>query len=129
MADDNSTDSAVFKDAKILNISEVNLVFAKYLEHMRQRDPEYQTNALMEKSMEYAKHFCTSRNKDALQKMRELLAQHHFTEQELGLMTNLQPMTPDEVFKLIPSLDDESRFSGNDIQRIIAELAQYSEVK
>ncbi|RMZ56948.1 hypothetical protein APUTEX25_005010 [Auxenochlorella protothecoides] len=110
MADDNSTDSAVFKDAKILNISEVNLVFEKYLEHMRQRDPEYQTNALMEKSM-------------------ELLAQHHFTEQELGLMTNLQPMTPDEVFKLIPSLDDESRFSGNDIQRIIAELAQYSEVK
>lgn len=37
--------------------------------------------------------------------MYRLLAQHHFTEQELGLMTNLQPMTPDEVFKLIPSLD------------------------
>lgn len=82
--------------------------------------------------MEYAKRFCTSRNKDALQKMREcvhdkmpllciivlrqchcswlpclfrLLAQQGFTEQELGLMTNLQPMTPDEVFKLIPSLD------------------------
>lgn len=26
-------------------------------------------------------------------------------------------------------VQDESRFSGNDIQRIIAELAQYSEVK
>lgn len=34
-----------------------------------------------------------------------LLGNNGFTEQEVALMTNLQPMTPDEAFKLIPSLD------------------------
>ncbi|KAK2078746.1 hypothetical protein QBZ16_003586 [Prototheca wickerhamii] len=88
----------------------------------------------MEKATEYAKRFCTSRNKGAIQKMREcvdnwtLLGNNGFTEQEVALMTNLQPMTPDEAFKLIPSLDDETRFSSVDMQKIIAELAQYSEV-
>lgn len=62
---------AVFRDAKVLNVSEVNLVLGSYLEFARAREPDYQPNPLLEKSLEYAKRFCTSRNKDALQKMRE----------------------------------------------------------
>lgn len=55
----------------MLNVSEVNLVLGSYLEFARAREPDYQPNPLLEKSLEYAKRFCTSRNKDALQKMRE----------------------------------------------------------
>lgn len=40
-----------------------------------------------------------------LPSIHRLLANKQFTEQELGLMISLQPMTPDEVFRLIPSLD------------------------
>lgn len=64
----------VFKDAKTLTVSEVNLLMSTYVDFMRQRDPDYQLNPLMEKATEYAKRFCTSRNKGAIQKMRECVA-------------------------------------------------------
>lgn len=58
---------------------------------------------------------------------RRLLASKRLTEEELGLVANLSPSSAEEVRKLMPSLDDRERFSDEDLDQMLREIASYRE--
>ncbi|PSC68049.1 DNA-directed RNA polymerase II subunit 4 [Micractinium conductrix] len=114
----------VFKDVKVLTVSEVGVLFERNLEMWQRRDPDYQPSAMLAKAAEYAQRFATNKNKDTVQKIRELLASRQLTELELGLVANLSIETADEAKKLVPTLD---RYSDEDLDSMLKELATYRE--
>lgn len=116
-----------FKDVKVLTVSEVGVLFEEYTGRTQQRDAEYQPNAMLVKAVEYAQRFSTNKNKETLQKIRELLANHGLSETELGIVANLAIETPDEARKLVPTLDDPTRFPDDVLENMLKELATYRE--
>lgn len=66
---DNDSD-AFFKDKLGVNVSECALILQSYVEGQRQRDPDYQPNVLLTKTLDYAEHFSNCKNKESLERMR-----------------------------------------------------------
>jgi hypothetical protein len=62
---------AAFSEAKVLTISEVNLLLDEYLPRAKLKDPDYQPNPMLVKAMEYAQRFATNKNRETLVKIRE----------------------------------------------------------
>ncbi|KAL4444588.1 hypothetical protein ABPG77_002405 [Micractinium sp. CCAP 211/92] len=114
----------VFKDVKVLTVSEVFVLFERNMDVWRRRDPDYQPSAMLQKAAEYAGRFATNKNKDTVQKIREMLAARNLSELELGLVANLSIETPDEARKLVPTLE---RYSDEELDSMLKELATYRE--
>lgn len=114
----------VFKDVKVLTVSEVCVLFERNMEVWRRRDADYQPSPMLQKAAEYAQRFATNKNKDTVQKIREMLAAHHLSELELGLVANLSIENADEARKLVPTLE---RYSDEELEAMLRELATYRE--
>ncbi len=71
MGDHGHTDpDAFFKDKIGVNVSEVALLLADYVTQQKMRDPDYQPNVLLGKTLDYAEHFSNCKNKESLERMR-----------------------------------------------------------
>jgi len=118
---------AFFQDKKAMTISEVAISLEQYTSERRMRDPNYQPNLLVARTMEYTNTVSTNKNPDTVRKIRRyvvrrydvmllhgshdmvaslcsVLAEAGMTEQELAMIANLQLQAADEAKKLIPSL-------------------------
>ncbi|EFN56279.1 hypothetical protein CHLNCDRAFT_145153 [Chlorella variabilis] len=116
------------KDIKVLTISEVACLIDEYVKGTQQRDADYQPNPMLVKAAEYASRFATNKNRDTLQKIREVIAHNQLSELELGLVANLSIETADEARKLVPTLDDRDRFPDDaTLDALLKELATYRE--
>ena len=60
-----------FKDANTLTVSEVATVLQEHIQHMKARQPDYQANILLSKTLEYTQQFTSIRNTETLMKIRE----------------------------------------------------------
>lgn len=124
-ATDDDRELLTDKDLKVLTVGEMGLLLDQVRSGQRPDDP--QPPAMTVKAMEYAARFATNKNRDTLVKMREMLAKHHLTEVELGLVANLSVETADEARKLVPTLDDHERFTDEQLDSMLKELATYRE--
>lgn len=62
---------AVFAEAKVLTLSELDIFFERSLRARREADPEYTPNLLLGKAMEYARHFATNHSQESATKIRQ----------------------------------------------------------
>ncbi|PRW44955.1 DNA-directed RNA polymerase II subunit 4 [Chlorella sorokiniana] len=120
-----------FKNAKILTLGEAGVALEEVSKRITQRDPDWQPNAMMLKAVEYAQRFAANKNRDTLQKIRELLANRRLSEMELGLVASLAIETADEAKKLVPSLaaptETREQLSDEELEAMLKELATYRE--
>ncbi|KAI7836858.1 hypothetical protein COHA_009311 [Chlorella ohadii] len=120
-----------FKDAKVMTLGEAGLVLEDVSQRLQRRDPDWQPNAMMLKAVEYAQRFSGNKNRDTLQKIRELLANRRLSEMELGLVASLSIETADEAKKLVPSLaaptEAREQLSDEELEAMLKELATYRE--
>jgi DNA-directed RNA polymerase II subunit RPB4 len=114
---------AFFSDKKTMTVSEVAIALEHYTQDRRMRDPSYQPNVLVSKTLEYTNTIATSKNADTVRKIRSVLGEAGFTEVELALVANLQLQTAEEATKLIPSL--ANRFSEEELNRILLEVDNF----
>ena len=61
-------DPAVFKDTKVLTISETGLILQTVT--AQQRDPDYSAPPILQKALEYCGRFSTNKNRETLDRMR-----------------------------------------------------------
>lgn len=54
-----------------LILSEANMMFDQYFEHLSRLDPEHQSNPMLMKAKEYTSRFANMSNKATVQKIRE----------------------------------------------------------
>ena len=66
-----SEGDSFFKDAKTLTVSEVALKLHTHLTTMQDRNPEYQPNMLLTKTLEYTRQFIATNKEEMQFKMRE----------------------------------------------------------
>jgi len=91
MADDQQDPDAYFKDKKTVTISEVAILLDEYVGTTRQRDPEYQPNLLVSKTLEYAKAFATNKNRASVQNIRKWVPPCHLCWCSCWRSTRLHP--------------------------------------
>lgn len=75
-----------FQDKKTMTVSEVAIALEQYTNDRRTRDPSYQPNLLVSKTLEYTNTISTNKNLDTVRKIRNLLAEAGMTETELALV-------------------------------------------
>lgn len=114
-----------FSDQKAMTISEVAIALEQYTRERTLRDPSYQPNILVAKTLEYTNTIATNKNADTVRKIRSVLAEAGMTEHELAMVANLQLQTAEEAKKLIPTLED--RFTDDDLNKILMEVENYRE--
>lgn len=122
---DPSTIDQFFSDQKAMTISEVAIALEQYTQERMLRDPLYQPNILVAKTLEYTNTIATNKNADTVRKIRSVLAEAGMTEHELAMVANLQLQTAEEAKKLIPTLTD--RFTDDDLNKILLEVENYRE--
>jgi len=122
---DPSTIDQFFSDQKAMTISEVAIALEQYTQERMLRDPSYQPNILVAKTLEYTNTIATNKNADTVRKIRSVLAEAGMTEHELAMVANLQLQTAEEAKKLIPTLTD--RFTDDDLNKILLEVENYRE--
>ena len=122
---DQSTIDQFFSDQKAMTISEVAIALEQYTQERMLRDPSYQPNILVAKTLEYTNTIATYKNADTVRKIRSVLAEAGMTEHELAMVANLQLQTAEEAKKLIPTLTD--RFTDDDLNKILLEVENYRE--
>lgn len=123
--DESAGTDAFFSDKKTMTVSEVSIALEHYTQERRLRDPSYQPNILVSKTLEYTNTVANNKNADTVRKIRSLLAEAGMTEVELALVANLQLQTAEEAVKLIPSL--ANRFSDDELNKILLEVENYRE--
>lgn len=123
----NASSDAFFSDQKAMTISEVAIALEQYTQERKLRDPGYQPNILVAKTLEYTNTIATNKNPDTVRKIRSVLAEAGMTEQELAMVANLQLQTAEEAKKLIPTLQAGGRFTDEDLNRILLEIEHYRE--
>jgi hypothetical protein len=69
-----------------MTVSEVAIALEQYTNDRRTRDPSYQPNLLVSKTIEYTNTISTNKNLDTVRKIRNLLAEAGMTETELALV-------------------------------------------
>ena len=122
---DASTTDQFFSEQKAMTISEVAIALEQYTQERMLRDPSYQPNILVSKTLEYTNTIATNKNADTVRKIRSVLAEAGMTEHELAMVANLQLQTAEEAKKLIPTLAD--RFTDDDLNKILLEVENYRE--
>lgn len=122
---DPSTIDQFFSDQKAMTISEVAIALEQYTQERMLRDPSYQPNILVSKTLEYTNTIATNKNADTVRKIRSVLAEAGMTEHELAMVANLQLQTAEEAKKLIPTLTD--RFTDDALNKILLEVENYRE--
>ena len=122
---DAGTTDQFFSDQKAMTISEVAIALEQYTQERMLRDPSYQPNILVSKTLEYTNTMATNKNADTVRKIRSVLAEAGMTEHELAMVANLQLQTAEEAKKLIPTLAD--RFTDDDLNKILLEVENYRE--
>eukprot|EP00204_Picochlorum_oklahomense_P003632 CAMPEP_0118798894 /NCGR_PEP_ID=MMETSP1161-20130426/1221_1 /TAXON_ID=249345 /ORGANISM="Picochlorum oklahomensis, Strain CCMP2329" /LENGTH=112 /DNA_ID=CAMNT_0006726461 /DNA_START=19 /DNA_END=357 /DNA_ORIENTATION=+ len=110
-----------------MTTSEVAIALEQYTRDRKLRDPSYQPNILVSKTIEYTNTIATNKNPDTVRKIRSRLAEAGMTEQELALVANLQLQTAEEAKVLVPSLAAEGRFTDDELNRILLEIENYRE--
>lgn len=76
MATEESNEDTFFKDKKAMTISEVAITLEKYTANRKARDPNYQPNLLVAKTLEYANTVATNKNEDTVRKIRRCVGRH-----------------------------------------------------
>jgi DNA-directed RNA polymerase II subunit RPB4 len=122
---DASATDQFFTEQKAMTISEVAIALEQYTQERMLRDPSYQPNILVSKTLEYTNTIATNKNADTVRKIRSVLAEAGMTEHELAMVANLQLQTAEEAKKLIPTLAD--RFTDDDLNKILLEVENYRE--
>eukprot|EP00887_Chlorella_sp_A99_P007477 scaffold2.g7477.t1 len=117
--------------AHLLSIPEVLLLLDAQMAKRKTQDPEFAPNPMMESAADYARRTTmnASPSLETIQKMREILIGHHqFTPSEAVAVINLSIGTADEARKLIPTLGSSERFTDEELERILAEVATFREL-
>lgn len=65
-----SDDVAFFSDQKAMTTSEVAIALEQYTRDRKLRDPSYQPNILVSKTIEYTNTIATNKNPDTVRKIR-----------------------------------------------------------
>jgi len=76
-----------------MTVSEVAIALEQYTNNRRTRDPSYQPNLLVSKTIEYTNTISTNKNLDTVRKIRNLLAEAGMTETELALVVCVRSAT------------------------------------
>lgn len=76
-----------------MTVSEVAIALEQYTNDRRTRDPSYQPNLLVSKTIEYTNTISTNKNLDTVRKIRNLLAEAGMTETELALVVCVRSAT------------------------------------
>lgn len=115
--------------SRALILSEANMMFDQYFEHLSRLDPEHQSNPMLMKAKEYTSRFANMSNKATVQKIREMLAERQLSEFELAQLASLNPGEVDEARALVPSLQDKERLSDTEVQQMLQELTAFVSIQ
>jgi hypothetical protein len=66
--------AAALRGAKVLTISEANLLFERQIGILRQKDPDYQPTQMLAKAVEYTQRFATTKSQAMAMQSRECVA-------------------------------------------------------
>lgn len=120
---DGSTEST-----RPMSVPEAVLLFdAIFANRQQMEGSEWQPNPLLKEAAEYAKRVVgVPLAREAINQMREVLInRHQFTESEATAVINLQLQSSDEARKLVPTLDNADRFSEEELETILQEVASF----
>mmetsp|Transcript_35076 Transcript_35076/g.99462 ORF Transcript_35076/g.99462 Transcript_35076/m.99462 type:complete len:150 (-) Transcript_35076:303-752(-) len=117
----------VFSNAQVIVNTEVSDVLAEYENAMKQQEgPSYTPNPVFQATKEYVDRFKSLKKRETVAAIQKtLLENYQLTEFEKGLLINLAPEEVEEAKILVPSLEDESRFTDDDIERMLSELSTH----
>lgn len=127
MADQDVIDREARKGKKVLTVSEVSFLADQVVAARKAEDSDFVPNGMLLKVAEYGQRFATNKNRATIDKIRDVCATAGLSEEEVGLVVNLSPQTAEEARTLVPTLQDTQRFSDEDLDQLLQELATYRE--
>eukprot|EP00245_Coleochaete_scutata_P014579 TRINITY_DN6264_c0_g2_i1.p2 TRINITY_DN6264_c0_g2~~TRINITY_DN6264_c0_g2_i1.p2 ORF type:complete len:168 (-),score=34.75 TRINITY_DN6264_c0_g2_i1:490-993(-) len=115
-----------FNKATCLSIGEVKEILLQKKESIQSAtgDESIQLNPVFEKSLDYVCRFSRYQNKEASKQVRELLNQRKLHQFEICVLANLCPDTAAEAKALVPTLARRGRFTDDEIDRMVQDLAK-----
>uniref|UniRef100_A0A061S1Y2 DNA-directed RNA polymerase II subunit D n=1 Tax=Tetraselmis sp. GSL018 TaxID=582737 RepID=A0A061S1Y2_9CHLO len=119
----------VFASAQVIVNTDVSDLLAEYENTMKAEEGQaYMPNKCFQATREYVDRFKSLKKRATvatIQKM--LLDDYKLSEFEKGLLINLAPEEVEEAKALVPSLEDETRFTDEIIERMLEDMKVHKE--